>query len=99
MEGQALLLRLRALGPPDPATWQALAPGADGEAAGFDAGDWVAVGGRPQRGVTGEHLGWDNLERTVQHALRLSYTVGQRAKYVDEISDALRQLEEARLAQ
>lgn len=108
-EGQALLLRLRDLGPPDIiASGSAVA----GAKAGAGAG---GTGAAPQQRssdttTTHENIGaegggdggWHAVESSLRGAISLRYVgrgggrAGGRARYVEQLSDALRGLEQAR---
>ena len=104
-EGQALLLRLRALGPL-----------AGGSAASATDAAAAATAAAPPRQRSSNLIapdnthsnngdlsdaggGWEALESSLRHAISLRYVSkgGRgRSRYAEELSDALRELEEAR---
>lgn len=92
MEGQALLIRFRALD-------SRHSPGDEGEKGSSEAGPSVAIDVKPRQHAGEAGVGWNVLQGGVKRAICLRCAAGRRAKYAEELSDALQCLEEARLAE
>lgn len=90
VEGQALLTRLRAIGSP-------VGNASRADAAAPRNGDYASDERSSSDGANGSgDYGWGALETGVRRAIDLRCSRGRRGYYAEELSDALRALEQAR---